>query len=200
VRGYNNYDAAKSRNTFSDIWNSCQSGSILAPHPFVELDSAVIPFCNIPFRSHLINRRGPRKSNLRWLARACGERSRIHASDEHTLSRRRGIRSEQHRPDAAKWFCPTGGAAFCLWLRCSSVADRCGYASSSTPYPSQKSTATRPLPIYELASNQAAIGFLSLFRDSFHQELANALLRYPSATYSSLIITFGFALYVKGTK
>jgi hypothetical protein len=49
-------------------------------------------------------------------------------------------------PDTAKCSCPVGGVPFCLWLRCSSVADRCGYASSSPPYPSQKSTATRPLP------------------------------------------------------
>ena len=43
---------------------------------------------------------------------------------------------------------PCGWRPFCLWLRCSSVVPqrRDGYASSSTPYPSQKSTATRPLP------------------------------------------------------
>ena len=96
-------------------------------------------------RSNLINRGRPRKSNSWWLARACGERSRIHASDEHTLHG--SVSSEQRRPDAAKCFCPTGGAAFCLWLRCSSVVRQLpdGYASSSTPYQSQKSTATRPL-------------------------------------------------------
>src|ERR1700755_792651 len=79
-------------------------------------------------RSHLINRSWPRKSNLGRLARR----------------ERRGypqwsVRSEQRRHSAQSALALSGGAAFWLALRCSSVADHCGYASSSRLVQTKKS-------------------------------------------------------------